>query len=116
MNHQKLKCYVRLIDFAKRIPNLIQMLPRGESYIIDQLKRALASAILNLSEGNGRTSVRERSRFFDISLASIAEVSSAIDIIAAYRYIPANLEMQLKSELSIVYAMIFKLKKSRLLI
>lgn len=53
MNHQKLKCYCELIDVAKKVPSLINTLPRGESYIIDQLKRALSSAILNLAEGNG---------------------------------------------------------------
>lgn len=112
MNHQKLRCYKTLILVAKKMPALIKTLPRGCYYLEDQLKRALSSAILNLSEGNARTSNKERSRFFDISLASIAESSSAIDIIAAYGYIAASLESDIKSDLRAAYAMIMKLKKS----
>ena len=111
MNHQRLKCYRQLISVAKKMPTLTKMLPRGTAYIEDQLKRALSSAILNLAEGNGRTSKKERCRFFDISIASIAETASAIDIISAYGYIPAELEIELKSALRSSYAMIMNLKK-----
>lgn len=112
MNHQKLRCYKILILVAKKMPALMNMLPRGCHYLEDQLKRAISSAILNLAEGNARSSNKERRRFFDISLASIAESAAAIDIIAAYGYIPANLESELKNQLQSAYAMIMKLKKS----
>ena len=112
MNHQRLRCYEVLLGTAKRVPGLTGRIPRGNGYIIDQLKRALASAILNLSEGNGRASGRERARFFDISLASIAESSSAIDVMQAYRLISLPDGDDLKSQLNIAYAMIFNLKKS----
>ncbi len=114
MNHQRLKCYRLLIVFAKRMPELIRSLPRGNGYIEDQLKRALSSSILNLSEGNGRRSKKERNRFFDISLGSIAEVASIIDIFCAYGYISANGSEDLKSILRNAYAMIINLKKCNL--
>ena len=112
MNHQKLKCYGLLLEVAKRMPSLIGGLPRGHSYLVDQLNRALSSAVLNLSEGNGRRSRRERARFFDISLASIAESSSCIDILEAYRLIPIPTGNELRSQLQIAYAMIIKLRRS----
>ena len=84
MNHQRLKCYNLLIVFAKRVPELIRKLPRGNGYIEDQLRRAMSSAILNLSEGNGRRSKKERNRFFDISLGSIAEVAAILDLLSAF--------------------------------
>lgn len=111
MNHQRLKCYQRLLDAAKRIPTLVRRLPRGTSYIRDQLERALASAILNLTEGNARRSPKERMRFFDISLASIAEASSAIDIMRAFGYIPEKDESTLQDNLHTAYAMIINLRK-----
>ncbi len=114
MNHQRLKCYRLLIVFAKQMPELIGSLPRGNAYIEDQLKRALSSAILNLSEGNGRRSKKERNRFFDISLGSIAEVASIIDILCAYGYISANQSEDMKSTLRQSYAMIINLKKCNL--
>lgn len=112
MNHQRLKCYGLLLDVAKRVPGLIGGLPRGHSYLVDQLNRALTSAILNLSEGNGRRSRRERARFFDISLASIAESSSCIDVMEAFRLIPLPAGDELRSQLEIAYAMIIKLRRS----
>ena len=92
------------------MPSLLRNIPRGESYMIDQLKRALASAILNLSEGNGRTSPKERSRFFDISMASISECMSCFDILESYNCISAPLKSVFCSNLKLAYAMMRKLK------
>ncbi len=111
MNHQKLKCYCLLLGVARKLPTLIKMMPKGNYFLEDQLKRALGSAILNLSEGNSRRSLKERNRFFDISLASIAETASALDIINAYGYITAMINEEIKSELRISYAMIMRLKR-----
>ena len=111
MNHNKLKCYGLLLDAARIVPSILNKLPRGNAYIEDQLKRALSSAILNLSEGNGRRSIKERNRFFNISLASISETSSAIDIISAYGFISAKAEAEIQALLKRAYAMIIKLRR-----
>ncbi len=111
MNHQRLKCYNQLLEAAKSIPTLIRQLPRGTSYLRDQLERALSSAILNLCEGNARRSPKERMRFFDISLASIAEASSAIDIMRAFGYISDSHKVDIQTNLNTSYAMIINLRK-----
>ena len=49
--------------------------------------------------------------FFDISLGSIAEVASIIDILSAYGYISASYQEELKTLLRRAYAMIINLKK-----
>jgi len=109
--NQRLKCYTILVDVAKAMPDLISHLPRGERYLADQLKRALISSILNLAEGNGRFSTKERNRFFDISLASIKEVMAAIDISLAFGFIDIKLSRILSNNLCKSYNMIRKLKK-----
>ena len=114
MNHQQLRCYNKLLEIAKAMPTILESLPKGTAYIEDQFKRALMSAMLNMSEGNARPSVKEKRRFFDISLASMAEASTAIDILAALGYIHANIEQEWKSHLRTAYAMLFKLSKSLL--
>jgi len=110
MNHHRLKCYLRLMEVAKTVPTVMRTLPRGEGNLVDQFKRALTSAILNLAEGNGRTSAKERNRFFDISLASISETIACIDIFEAFGEIPAELSAQICSNLKIAYVMIRNLK------
>jgi four helix bundle protein len=111
MNHERLKSYELLLDFAKKLPDLLKRLPRGNSYLEDQIKRALSSAILNLAEGNGRWSIKERNRFFDISLASIAEVASVMDIFLAYGYISKITNIESKNHLRRVYSLLRKLKQ-----
>ena len=111
MNHRNLRCYAMLLDVAKHLPTLIGRMPKGNANLADQLKRALESSILNLSEGNSRTSQKERNRFFDISLGSLAEVDSCIDIMSSYGYLPASMEASVKAELTIIFVMIRRLKK-----
>ena len=111
MNHQRLKCFQLLLNVARKVPTLLRMLPKGSYYLEDQLKRALASAILNLAEGNGRRGIKERNRFFEISTASIAEVLAIVDLIYAYGYTPAELDQSIKSDLESAYKMEMKLKK-----
>jgi four helix bundle protein len=115
MNHQRLHCYGLLLSVAKKMPKLIASLPRGNYYLEDQLKRALSSALLNLAEGNGRRSRKDRNRFFDIALGSIAESASVLDIVEAYGYISASKQDELKTLLRRSYAMIINLKKADLI-
>jgi len=99
------------LGFAKKLPSLLTRLPKGNGYLEDQIKRALSSAILNLSEGNGRYSTKERNRFFDISLASIAEVASVIDIFMVYGYISRIAQIEHKNHLRRVYWLLKRLKQ-----
>ncbi len=109
MNHHRLKAYCVLLEIAKRVPSLTRTLPRGEGYLVDQFKRALSSAILNLSEGNGRIYPKERCRFFNISTASIAECMSCLDILLSFGYISEALHSELCDNFKLSYAMIRKL-------
>jgi len=109
--NQRLDCYNLLLDVAKDVPRLIRRFPKGDSYLINQLKRALTSGVLNLTEGNGRYSIKERNRFFNISLGSIKEVIGAIELANAYAYIDNALTEDLIDKLNRSYYMIRKLRK-----
>ena len=61
--HERLHCYGRLKAVAGRLIRGSDGWPRGHAYLVDQLKRALCSGLLNLVEGNHRRSVKERKRF-----------------------------------------------------
>ena len=85
--------------------------PRGYGYMVDQLRRAMSSVVLNLAEGNGRRSPTERKRYFEISRASLAEVSACIDLIRVFRIIDSNRSFILKSEICEISKMIWGLIK-----
>lgn len=57
---------------------LVRLLPSDKLSIA--LKRAVFSIVLNIAEGNGRISLKERARFFYIARASANEVSSIFDL------------------------------------
>jgi len=50
------------------------------AYLRDQLRRAAASAVLNIAEGAGRSSRSDQARFFDIAFASTKEVQAALEL------------------------------------
>lgn len=50
------------------------------AYAKDQLRRAAFSVALNLAEGAARSGLKDRVRFYNISLASLREVQSVIKL------------------------------------
>jgi four helix bundle protein len=109
--NQRLICYQLLVDVAKAMPGMIRTIPKGDNYLGLQLKRALSSAILNLAEGNGRYTTKERNRFFDFALGSISEVTGAIEFALAFGYMEPKLSQSILAKLRKSYFMIRKLKK-----
>ena len=51
--------------------------------IKDQLDRASNSIALNIAEGNGKFTLKDRCRFFDTAHGSALECSAALDILVA---------------------------------
>ena len=84
MLHEKLGCYTKSVKLAEDLCKEVAKWPKGYAYLSDQLKRAMSSVVLNIAEGNARRSQTERRRFFEISRASLAEVSACIDLARAF--------------------------------
>jgi len=111
MLHEKLRCYRMAVDLAEELSKEGARWPKGLGYLRDQQRRAMASVVLNMSEGNARKSRRERQRFFEIARASASEVSSCIDLGQAFGLIPAMCAMMLKSRLTAVSKMLWGLMR-----
>ena len=107
--HEKLICYQKGRALLQRIAQECRCWPQGYGFLIDQLKRATASILLNLAEGNNRKFPKERRRFFNIAQASAAEVAAIIDVAAGFSIISSKSEMELKDELLQITKMISKL-------
>lgn len=107
MNHEKLECFRQLMKAAEDLAKRVAKWPRGYGFLADQLKRAISSAILNLAEGNGkRSSTKERRRFFEISMGSIAEVGAGLDLAHSFGLIRQCEQEALKSRLRLAYVKI----------
>jgi four helix bundle protein len=58
-------------------------LPKAAGHLGDQLERASLSVVLNIVEGAGRNSWKEKRHFFCIALGSLAESVAVLDLAVA---------------------------------
>lgn len=79
-DHEKLLAYQFALEFASWIGQILERLPAKIS-ARDQLDRASTSAVLNIAEGNGKSSLKDRKRFFEIFLGSAFECASCLDVL-----------------------------------
>lgn len=81
-HHEKLIVYQRALEFAGWSQILIDSLTKKTS-TRDQLERAGDSIALNLAEGNGKFSIKDRARFFQIAHGSALECAACLDLFVA---------------------------------
>jgi four helix bundle protein len=81
-DHEKLEVYREAIGFIAWLSERLETLERlGD--VRDQLDRASTSIALNIAEGNGKFSPRDRCKFFDTAHASALECAAGLDILVA---------------------------------
>jgi four helix bundle protein len=81
-SHERLDVYQQSISFIVWLSELLDgMAKLGD--IKDQLDRASNSIALNIAEGNGKFSPKDRCRFFDIAHGSALECAAGLDILVA---------------------------------
>ena len=109
MLHEKLICYRKSLRLAEELTTQSRAWLRGYGYLSDQLKRALASVILNCAEGNARSGNAERKRFFQIARASIAEVGACLDLALAFQLIQSSSHQNWKDQCHQISKILFRL-------
>jgi four helix bundle protein len=81
-DHEKLEVYREAIFFTAWLSNILEESVRiGD--VKDQLDRASTSIPLNIAEGNGKYSLKDRCRFFDIAHGSALECAAGLDVLVA---------------------------------
>jgi len=77
--YEKLDVYQCSIQFLAVATKLIDSLPRGNSALGDQLKRAALSIPLNIAESSGKPTLLDRKRFCGIARGSAMECGAILD-------------------------------------
>ena len=81
-DHEKLEVYREAIAFIAWQSTLLEGTVRiGE--VKDQLDRASTSIPLNIAEGNGKYTPKDRCRFFDTAHGSALECAAGLDVLVA---------------------------------
>src|SRR2546421_419280 len=81
-DHEKLDVYREAIAFCAWAGDLLNSIS-AKAAAKDQLDRASTSIPLNIAEGNGKFSVKDRARFLEIARGSALECAAALDVLVA---------------------------------
>jgi four helix bundle protein len=81
-DHEKLEVYREAIGFVAWLSAILEGAVRVGD-VKDQLDRASTSMPLNIAEGNGKYTPKDRCRFFDIAHGSALECAAGLDILVA---------------------------------
>jgi four helix bundle protein len=112
-DHEKLRVYQTSISFIVWLRKIMSDVPKKHA-AFNQLDRASTSVPLNIAEGNGKSSPRDRCRFFDIARGSALECAAALDVLVAKGVLKENEIAEGKQILKDVVSMIVGLIKSNL--
>lgn len=109
-DHEKLKVYQLALRFNEFAHTVCRRIPNSD--IRDQLERASNSIVLNIAEGNGKYSKKDRCRYFDISFGSSLESASCFDILFTRKLISNEELNTAKTMLKEIVSMLVGLIKS----
>ena len=79
LDHERLEVYRLAVDFHGLVMSLVPR--RGVRHIRDQLERSSLGIVLCIAEGAGRTSVKDKRRFYAMARGSATESAAAIDLL-----------------------------------
>src|SRR5215216_7510893 len=81
-DHEKLDAYQDSIAFCGWVGEFLAGIS-AKAAAKDQLDRASTSIPLNIAEGNGKFSAKDRSRFFEMARGSALECAACLDVFLA---------------------------------
>ena len=88
-DHERLTVYQKSLQAVAAGGEILDRIPHRMS-AHDQLDRALTSIPLNIAEGNGKRTPKDRCRFFDNAKGSAFESAAALDVLVAKRKLTAD--------------------------
>jgi len=80
LDYEKLIVYQKSLEFIEIIEPILQRF-KYRIPVIDHLDEASTSISLNIAEGTGKFTPKDKCKFFDISRGSALECASCLDIL-----------------------------------
>ena len=112
-DHEKLDVYQLAVEFVSKADELLKELPRGRGYLTDQLQRASLSVVLNIAEGAGKFSPRDKASFYTRARGSAMESAAVLDVCSRLKLINDENLKDNKMILERIVQMLTKLAKIR---
>jgi len=106
-NYRELRIWQRSMDFVVRIYEVSTGFPREERYgLTSQIRSCVVSVPSNISEGAGRGTNKQFKRFLEISMGSINEAQTQIELAYRVNYLSKEIYESLIDEALQIYKMI----------
>ena len=110
-DHEKLRVYQDTLSFIAWLQPVFESIPKGMA-VRDQLDRASTSIPLNIAEGNGKFTERDRCKFFDTARGSALECAACLDVLVVKLTVTKDLALRGKEQLVGIVSMLVGLIKS----
>jgi four helix bundle protein len=110
-SHEKLKVYQRSLGFIEYVNQLISS-NSTKLNVFDQLDRAATSISLNIAEGTGKYTSKDKCRYYDIARGSALECAACLDVLLKKEKITKEISEEGKSTLFEIVSMLTGLIRS----
>ena len=110
-DHERLEVYQVALEFFDLADVIVEQLRQrgGRSNLVDQLARAALSIVNNISEGAGKFSKPDKSRFYSIAIGSATESAAMFDVCLRRELIARETHQSGKQLLQRIVARLIKL-------
>ena len=110
---RQLHVYINSKELVKHVYGLLKKFPEEEKYALcNQIRRAVTSIPINIAEGFGRFSSKEKTRFIEISFGSLTETSCELEISYELGYITKEEYEEVEKQIIIISKQLSNLHKS----
>lgn len=112
-NYRKLTAWVKAKELAMRVYLITDLYPQQENYALSsQTTRAAVSIVANIAEGSSRKTNKDFCHFLDMSIGSLFELETLLDIAFERRYFSQANKSDLDSKIDNTVKLIYGLKRS----
>jgi four helix bundle protein len=109
LDYERLDAYQCALRFAALSFQILENMPRGHAELSDQLRRATISIPLNIAEGAGKTTDKDRSRYHAIARGSAMECGAIVELLRMQALAEPAIAADAKSLLVRLVAMLSKM-------
>ena len=109
-DHEKLDVYREAIEFCGWVGDFLNTVT-AKAAAKDHLDRASTSTPLNIAEGNGKFSAKDRARFLEMARGSALECAAAVDVLVARKLAMVEQVADPKAQLAAIVRMMIGLLK-----
>lgn len=110
-SHEKLIVYNRSLEFVEFAENILSRF-KDKLNVYDQLDRSSTSIPLNIAEGTGKFTSKDKNRYYDISRGSAVESAACLDVLLRRNRITIEENTEGKDLLFEIVSMLIGLIKS----